>query len=111
MNLLAFLVNLFADPPLKGDSDRQRYIATRTRELAAEISADDHAMADLMRDVCIDIRVDPTPGHERLLHAVRNGDDGALACEFRLLIAQYLLDAAKDRADDEYRARRLERAA
>jgi hypothetical protein len=112
MKLLAFIVNLLSDRPLPGDSARVAYVATRAPQIADEIAADDHALAGLMRDVCIDIRVSPTPEHQRLLTAVRNGDDGGLACEFRILIARYLLDEAKDRASAEFSAsERLEHAA
>jgi hypothetical protein len=111
MNTLGFLVNLFADRPLPGGSARNRYVAERAPQLATDLIADDHAMAHVMKDVCHDIEANPTPGHERMLRAVRNGDDSALACEFRLLIAQYVLDEGKDLADDEWRKQHLERAA
>lgn len=111
MNLITFLVNVLSDRALPTDSPRRRFVTEHAPQIAAGLLADDHAMADLMRDVCIDIRANPTEAHERLLRSVRNSDDAALACEFRLLIAQYLLDAAKDRAADEYRAQDLERAA
>jgi hypothetical protein len=111
MNLLAFIVNLLSDRPLPSDSPRQRYVAERAPRLADALIADDHALAELMRDVCIDIRANPTPTHQRLLTAMRNGDDGALACEFRILTARYLLDEAQDRAGDEFTTNSLDIAA
>jgi hypothetical protein len=111
MNLLGFLVNLLADRPLPGDSPRSRYVAERAPQLATDLIADDHAMAHVMKDACHDIAANPSPAHDRLLRAVRNGDDSGLASEFRILIAQYVLDEARDRADDEWRKQHLERAA
>lgn len=109
--VLDSIVDIFCDRTMPGDSARAAYIARRTPGLARAVVLDDHAMALLMRDVCHDIAANPTPGHERLLLAVRNGDDAALATEFRLLIARYVVDAAKDSAADTYDTLDLELAA
>jgi hypothetical protein len=101
VSTLTLMLEAVAQRPLDGDfgsgatADAVRALAP---SVAASMATDHHALAMAIQTIAHDTLHRPTDEHERLLAALRNDDDSALAASFRLLMAHAIVEASRERA-------------
>jgi len=103
------MLEAFAARPLDafiGTPEHVEAVTAATPQLAAAMVGDQHALALAIQTIAHDTLHAPTEEHERLLAALRGDDDATLAASFRLLMAQAIVEAARDRASRDYQLAR-----
>jgi hypothetical protein len=100
MSTLTLMLEAFAQRPLDGHypAGAVDAVLELAPQAAAKMAADHHALALAIQTIAHDTLHAPTDEHERLLAALRNDDDAALAASFRLLMAHAIVEASRERA-------------